>query len=309
MYNIVCITNEEYIQHTAVMLVSLFETNAWHAFRIYVITPGLSSSSSERLQSIVPLDSKLVILTESHLMTLGTHYNEVGGKSWNPIMYLKLFMPQIINEDVHRLLFLDVDMIINTDIEKIYNLNLGDNVLAGAEDWKYSVDHRKRLGLNDDDAYINSGVMVVNVDAWKIFDRKNSMKQFLIENEESIRNDQDAFALYFKGKILYIDQRWNTTTYFFERKPRIFDKYLEDLETVRRSPYIIHFCEPIKPWFRECRHPYRHLYRKYLGMTPWKEYHYPSCGLHFGKPAWRYVVKHWLNVLGFRHDDWSMVTL
>lgn len=84
---------------------------------------------------------------------------------------------------------------------------------------------------------------------------------------------------------------------------------IKDVDEVRSNPFIVHFCEPIKPWFKECRYPYRYLYKKYLKATPYKSYKFISCDSHFGKPSWRYIVKHWLNVLGLRNDGWSMVYL
>lgn len=60
------------------------------------------------------------------------------------------------------------------------------------------------------------------------------------------------------------------TTFYFFRSPKIFDKYLSELNVSKRSPGIIHFAAPIKPWFKDCQHPYRKLYSKYLKLTPWK---------------------------------------
>lgn len=309
MYNIVCISDEIYAQHTAVMLTSLFYTNKERAFRVFVLTQGLSKETIARLESIIPKSSNLIVITKTNEeLPITTNNNELGGKSWNPIMYLKLFMPKIVGEEIHRLLFLDVDMVINANIDSLYNVEF-NGVIMGAEDWKYCDRHKSRLGLDKKDMYINSGVMVVDIDKWREYEKEKPMCIYLDIYKELIKNDQDAFALYFKGKIEYISQQWNVTTYYFERKPRIFDKYLPILEELRTNPFIIHYCEPIKPWFKECRHPYRFLYKKYLKQTPWHNYKFPSCGTHFGKPAWRYLIKHWLNILDMRHDDWAMITL
>ncbi|CAK7071632.1 MAG: General stress protein A [Bacteroides rodentium] len=309
-FNIVCISDEAYAQHTAVMLASLFDTNREKKIQIFILTQGLSTITITQLKSIVPENSQLQVITKTNKeLPIIANNNELGGKYWNPIMYLKLFMPRFLGENVHRLLFLDVDMVINADIAPLYNIELKDNIIAGAEDWKYSIDHKIRIGLNKDAMYINSGVMVVDIDKWRKYENKNPISQYLEIHRDSIQNDQDAFALYFQNKIKYINQQWNVTTYYFERKPRVFNKYFPILEELRTNPFIIHYCEPIKPWFKECKHPYRFLYKKYLKQTPWHNYRFPSCKTHFGKPAWRYTVKHWLNIAGIRHDDWSMITL
>ena len=310
-YNVVCIANDDYAQHAGVMLSSLLAHTSCPC-QIFLLTDSLTNNNKKRLEDIVKQHSESTI---SFIENKSTEWNfsefSIGEniKKWNPIMYMKLFLPSLLPNTIDRVLFLDVDLVINTDIKPLYEMDLSKCIIAAAEDWKYSYFHKERLNLPPEAHYINSGVMLVNLNQWRKLNQQFPIKQFMIDNKESIINDQDAFALYFQDKIQYISQQWNVTTYYFERKPRIYEKYLPLVNNIRKNPYIIHFCEPIKPWFKECRHPYRKLYKKYLKQTPWRNYKFPSCGLHFGKPAWRYVVKHWLNQCNLRHDDWAMISL
>ena len=306
--NIVFITDDNYCQHAAVMLESLLQTNGECQFVFYCLSFSLKLGNKEKLSAICNKGSKIIFIEiKDDLGFLKKLETGADIKQWNPIMYLKCFMHLLLPISVDRLLFLDVDMVINHDIGELYKIDLKENIIAGVEDWKYSYLHKRRIGLDENGNYINSGVMIIDVTKWRDLEEKCRMENFLLANKDIIINDQDALALYFKDKIAYIDQRWNVTSYWFEKKPRILDKYLGQLDDIRRNPYIIHFCEPIKPWFKECRHPYAYLYKKYLRLTPWSNYLYPTCGSHFGKPAWRYLVKQWLNDIGLRNDDWAMV--
>ena len=309
-YNVVCIANDDYAQHAGVMLSSLL-AHASCPCQIFLLTDSLTDNNKKKMEDILKQHSESTISfvennsAEENFSEFSTGENI---KKWNPIMYMKLFLPSLLSDTIDRVLFLDVDLVINTNIKPLYEIDLSKCIIAAAEDWKYSYFHKERLKLPPEAHYINSGVMMVNLNQWRKLNQQYPIKQFMIDNKEYIINDQDAFALYFQDKIQYISQQWNVTTYYFERKPRIYEKYLPLVNNIRKNPYIIHFCEPIKPWFKECKHPYRKLYKKYLKQTPWKNYKFPSCGLHFGKPAWRYVVKHWLNKLHLRHDEWSMVS-
>lgn len=310
-YNIVCIANDDYAQHTGVMLSSLLEHSSCPC-QIFLLTNALADCNKRKLEDVVKQYPESTIL---FIENNNTEWNfpgfSIGGnvKKWNPIMYIKLFLPSLLPSTIDRVLFLDADLIINTDIKDLYEMDLSKCIIAAAEDWKYSYFHKERLKLQPEAYYINSGVMMVNLSQWRKLNQQSPIKQFMINNKDYIINDQDAFALYFQNKIQYISQKWNATTYYFERKPRVYDKYLPIVNDIRKNPYIIHFCEPIKPWYRECRHPYKKLYKKYLKQTPWKNYKFPSCELHFGKPAWRYIVKHWLNLYHLRQDDWAMISL
>lgn len=309
-YNIVCIADEAYAQHTAVMLASLFCHNPDLRFRVFLMTYTMSSETKKRLQEVVGEHGELHVLeddyAQSGIMALKT---ETTSKSWNPIMYLKLLIPQKLPSDVERFLFLDVDMVINHDISELYHTDLRGNVLAACDDYKFQEAHRARLGLLPSELYVNSGVMVVDLKAWREQERHCPMIDFLKDYKDVLNNDQDGFAIYFRGEIMLLPNHWNVTTFYFEQVPRVLDKYLPEVDELRKNPYVIHFCEPVKPWFADCRHPYRHLYRKYLQMTPWRNVHFPYSSSRFKFEYWKNVAKYWLNRWGIRHESMAMVSL
>lgn len=311
MYNLLCIADENYAQHAAVMLCSLLETNRDKTFRVFLMTFQMQEETKRRLHEVVESrGSELTIIEDSYEHAgLESLKCDTGVKAWNPIMYLKLLIPQYVPQEVERFLFLDVDIVVNHDITPLYNIGLRGNILAACEDYEFCGVHKSRLGFPEDELYVNSGVMVVDLKAWRSKQAVQPMFEFLQERKDIIHDDQDAFALYCRGQIMLLPtNQWNATTFFFERRPRILPKYLPEVEAVRNTPYIIHFCEPIKPWFRECKHPYRKLYRKYLDMTPWRTRRLPPCGEAYGRPVWQYTVKYWLNAIGLREDEMMMIS-
>lgn len=309
-YNIVCIANEAYAQHTAVMLASLINQNPQKLLRIFLMTYTMSKNTKQKLQQVVKGHGELHILeddyTDSEIMALKS---ETSTKSWNSIMYLKLLIPQKLPTDVERFLFLDVDMIIYHNIEELYHTNLKGCILAACDDYKYQQAHRSRLGLKKTEEYINSGVMVVDLTAWRKKEKQCPMIKFLEGYKEILNNDQDGFALYFRGEIKLLPNKWNVTTFYFEQSPRILDKYLPEVNELRHHPFIIHFCEPIKPWFADCKHPYRYLYKKYLKQTPWVDYHFPFFIHPLSVKFWRNEAKYWLNRWSIRRDEMALVSL
>lgn len=306
-YNIVCISDELYAQHTAVMLKSLLETNKKKSFNIFLLTTDLSDESIKKIHSVVKGGATLSVIE----FDINKVYNlacETDCKSWSPTMYIKLFIPDYLPCNVNRALFLDVDLVVNAEIYSLYDFEFNGNIIAACEDYLYCDTHKKRLGLFRGDLYINSGVMMMDISAWRDRQQNISMTDFLYSMREVIRNDQDVFAMYFKGAIsLLPTNQWNATTFFFEKTPRVLSRYIGEVDKVRKNPYIIHFCEPIKPWYKECKHPYRNLYKKYLKKTPWANYKFITCESAYGKPSWVYTLKYWLNVFGLRNDDMAMI--
>lgn len=298
-YNIVCASDENYIQHTAVMLCSLFENNREKQFHIHLFTTGIEKNTQKRLVELCKRYG--AELTCLHCGTDDLSDLPVG--QWHPIMYLKLQMPQLLPAEVERCLFLDVDMVINDDIESLYDMNLDRAVIAAAEDMPDCMKIKERIGLQQEDAYINSGVMVCDLNAWRKLELEKPIFEFTRSVASIITNEQDVIALYFRGKIKFLPIKWNMTTFYFHRKPKIFNKYLSQLKEARRNPSIIHFACPIKPWFKDCQHPYKKLYKHYLRMTVWRDYKFPIFENMTPWKRMKRIVRLFLNKIGMMRDE------
>lgn len=270
-YNIVIVANDAYIQHACVMLCSLFENNLGKKFYIHLLSDGISEKSKKILSEFCEKYES----TFSEYVCNMDKLSNLQTARWSPIMYFKLLMPIIIPEHIHRCLFLDVDVIINDDIDGLYNYDLGKNVIAAAEDIPDCIKHKKRLNLKENVYYINSGVMVCDLTQWRDLQKERDIISYALNSNELFQNDQDVISSYFQGKIQILPIRWNMVTHYFLYHPRIFEKYLGELSQARRMPGIIHFSSPIKPWYKDCGHPYGCLYEKYKKLTPYKKVELP----------------------------------
>lgn len=297
-YNIVIVSNDGYIQHAAVMLTSLFCTNKDKHFVIWLLTDGITKETMSKLQTVcVTHGAELKVIT-CGIDNLGDF--PVG--QWNPIMYFKLLIPQLLPATEKRCLFLDVDMIVHDDITALYHWNLQDKVIAAAEDMPDCITFKPRLGLKDTDFCINSGVMVCDLEKWRQMEHKQPIMDYATAIIHKIVNEQDVIACYFKDKIALLPIRWNMTTFYFNRCPKIFSKYLHGLDWAKKYPGIIHFAAPIKPWFKDCQHPYRKLYKQYLKLTPWRNYQFP---IYEQLSKWgriKKTMRNWLNRNGMMKD-------
>lgn len=297
-YNIVIVSNEGYIQHAAVMLVSLFTMNKDKHFVIYLLTDGITNATEDKLREVCDAHQADLKVIKCGIDNLGDF--PVG--QWQPIMYFKLLIPQLLPSTEKRCLFLDVDMVVHDDITSLYEWNLGDKVIAAAEDMPDCVAFKPRLGLKDTDLCINSGVMVCDLEKWRLMEQKQPIMAYATNIISIIVNEQDVIACYFKDKIALLPIRWNMTTFYFNRCPKIFSKYLHGLDWAKKYPGIIHFAAPIKPWFKDCQHPYRKLYKQYLKLTPWRNYQFP---IYEQLSKWgriKKTMRNWLNRNGMMKD-------
>ena len=92
-YNIVIVANEGYVQHAGVMLCSLFETNKTKRFGVYLLTDGISATSSTMLKELCEnYNSRLIVkLPEEDLgSVLGVNLKDLPVGQWNTMMHTRI---------------------------------------------------------------------------------------------------------------------------------------------------------------------------------------------------------------------------
>lgn len=268
--NIVIVSNDNYIQHAGVMLTSLFETNKKHRFRVFLLTDNITAANRARLDRLFTFYRNIleIHIPEVELKDqVDIDTKSLNSGMWNPMIYYKLFIPHILPPEADRCLFLDVDMVINDDVEPLYNTRLEDgNVIAAVEDVVSCIQRKIALGIEMSQPYINSGVMVCDVERWREIENQHPIFNFVREWSNRIINEQDVIALYFEHKIKLLPIRWNMVGCNYLRQRFVFPKYYPELTEARRHPAIHHFCTLVQPWYADSPHPYRKLYIKYLKM-------------------------------------------
>lgn len=178
------------------------------------------------------------------------------------VTYEWLLIADLVDAD--SCLYLDCDVIVQTDIEPLLALPLGEKLVAGAAD---GVDgwldmERRRLGLPAEEAVLNSGVMIINADAWR---RERTLDRLLAWHADNAQRmelaDQDMVNAALAGRKQVLEPHWNVLLHALtEEACAAFDA-----EAFRG---IFHFSGPTKPWLRATPAPIRALYEKYAAVSP-----------------------------------------
>lgn len=266
--NIVIVANDNYIQHAAVMLTSLFDTNKGQQFRVFLLTDGISDINHERLDKLFAKNNSILEIYQPEIELKHTYnidITKLSSGQWSTMIYYKLFMPSILPTDVDRCLFLDVDMIVADDIKPLYETDMGSKYVIGAvEDVVSCLSRKEALGLCATSPYINSGVMICDMVRWRKMEKELPIFNFVQDWSDRIINEQDVIAVYMINRIKLLPIRWNMVSCNYLRQRFVFPKYYSELHEARKHPAIHHFCTFIQPWYADSPHPYKGLYKKYL---------------------------------------------
>lgn len=270
-YNIALAFDKNYLQHACVTLISLLENNSSLSFKIYIIYSGFGEEEQELMRKMVEnyqCELQFLLLDDNAFEGVITKGRQ------HKVVYYNLMIPQLIDED--RILYFDVDLVVNGDIRPFYDTDFENNYVIGVEDWKV-FDRHEVLGMVEGAKYFNNGAMVLNL--IKMRDEHFTDKYFeYINNVKDLKFlDQDVINAIVNGRWKKMPLKYNAISSYV-RHSFLNNSYFpkEWVKEAFFSPIIIHYTGGRKPWHYKCDNRFRHLYWNFLAKTPYKNYKEPD---------------------------------
>jgi lipopolysaccharide biosynthesis glycosyltransferase len=250
-FAVVLAADDHYARPLGVVLRSLIEhLGPDRRPDIYVLSDGMSVDSKARILRIAERahSAKLIRWVEVEPELLG---GLEGEAHLTRASYIRLLAPRLLPPQVGRVLYLDTDVLVRADVTDLSCLELNGLPAAAARDVMFANVPHPRLGEVTD--YFNTGVLVVDLDAW----RTNGFPERVIavgEERSDLRfADQDAMHLV--GTAWQeLEPEWNVQLGFLWGPEQT--GHLEDeRERLTRDARIMHFTGSAKPWFFDSRLP------------------------------------------------------
>ncbi|MDR0580573.1 MAG: glycosyltransferase family 8 protein [Holosporaceae bacterium] len=246
--NNVCVVfgcDDNYALYLGVCLSSLMDRSSKdHNYDVWILDGGITEDKKKTLLSLIQNRKNFSLrffdisrLVNDHREKLRIYSRHV---SLTIATYFRLFIPQIFSA-YGRAVYLDCDMIINADIEKLFSVDLEGKTI-GAVSYVTQCSpsfqkNAKKIRGNKWLSYFYPGVMVFDIK--KAIDKNitNRSLEFLetIQNsKEKFSEDQDALNAACDD-VKLLDGKWLLLVGDVKRP----SKRLED-------NYIVHYCH--KPW-------------------------------------------------------------
>ena len=163
-----------------------------------------------------------------------------------PTFYFSFLIPSLFSYD--KILYLHSNSVVQSDISKLYDTELGDNLIAGVADVLNDQDEKSRIewGL-ELLSYVNIGVLLINNKLWREEEiQKKCMEELMYPHHPYPFKDQDIINFICQDRVLLLDYKWNVLDEALQHKK---DKYELCVENVDPSEYyIIHYDSNVKPW-------------------------------------------------------------
>lgn len=295
---IVCATDNKFVQHCAVTIVSILKNNTSKVI-IYLLTEGLSLYNEKQLTDLVTSNGG-----ELHIIPVNSE--ALKNCPMPPLFklshisiatYYRLLVSELLPEEIDKVIYLDCDIVVRHSIDDLWNYNI-DGYAIGAvyqiADW--NIDAIKRLSYPISYGYFNAGVLLINLKYWRENQISGQLFEYLEKNKDKIIfHDQDALNGVLHGKCLRLPCKWNMQNGFFkksvftiistknEESISYYDDYKNQIPKEIYDPVIVHYVSKPKPWEIGCTHPYKREYYHYLNQTPWYNYQTPNAIPYYAK--------------------------
>ncbi len=209
----------------------------------------------------------------------------------------RLLIPQILPKDIHKVIYLDSDVIVRRSLLPLWETDIDGFALAAVIDNLDSdIGTFNRLRYSPSLGYFNSGVLLLNLKFWRENNIHSEIRSYMKNHyEDIIFCDQDILNYVLRERKRLLPIKYNFQTCFLYSVDNCgFDywKYEKEIMEARKDPVIIHYIFG-KPWEEGCNHPYRSTFIKYQNETKWK-----GCIWKTPKrPFWVKVRSHLKNIL------------
>lgn len=153
--------------------------------------------------------------------------------------YFRLFIPELY-PDYDKAVYIDSDTITLVDIARLYNTEMGDNLIAGIPDGAVQAipifqDYvEKVVGVSNYNNYFNAGIIVMNLKALREYKFQEKFLYMLEKIKFEVAQDQDYLNRLCKGRVKLLGFEWNRMPAMGEQEGEL---------------NIIHYNLGCKPWY------------------------------------------------------------
>lgn len=208
--NVVYASNDRYARHLAVSMVSLFEKNQ-NVGRIvvYVISMGITVKSRGLLRALAGKYGRdlhfieLDRIREQFDFSVDTHGFDISTMG-------RLFVGRLLPDKVRRVLYLDCDTVVVQSLGALWNTDLQGKVLGAVMEPTIYQKAKREVGLGDKDAYVNAGVLLMDLKQWREFRAEERILDlYRKKGGHLFACDQDLINGVLKGQIYFLPPRYN----------------------------------------------------------------------------------------------------
>lgn len=277
--NVLYTCDEKYAPFAGVSMTSLFRNNPdIGRIRVYLVLDGVSEENQARYKTLAEQYGREVVLIDARNVVEKIRALRIPTYRGSYSANFRLFFTEFIPDPMEKLLYLDSDTLVTGSLKPLLELDTTGYWFAMVRDSMML----RRDKIFDYEAPYNSGVLLIDVPAWK----RDSVTQKLLDHIRHVRAryvnpDQDLLNVVGAGHILCLPPEYNfppihrayPDKIYYREAPTGFYTPAQ-LEQARQHPVILHTYRFLGefPWHKGTLHPDAAIFDSYLRSSLWKNY-------------------------------------
>lgn len=266
--NVAAALNSKYMRYTYVMLTSLFVNEPDSHIRVFILHNDLTENDKGALENLVKQYGNEIVFL--HIAKVDFPVELPTTEMWSLETYFRLMLLDVLPDDVEKLLYIDVDIIINKPIKFLYDTDFEGKNFCVCKDMTAMMpfgDSRDEIFKSYFDngfVYFNAGLMLWNVA--KLREEGYSFEKYMELAKEleykMLAPDQDLLNYMHWNQVKFVDE------YQYDLFSRMAYNTGIHYEDVKQETTIVHYAG-MKPWEGEYLHyDIEQLWWDYAKMTP-----------------------------------------
>ena len=280
LINIFFTINNDYTQHLCVLLASILKNSTpLDDFHFYILNDGsLSEYNKSYIQSLkksvdfvkVNFSVDFVKVNDKRVLELNLSSNPEMQHTSKEV-YFRYILPNV-NENIDRLIYLDVDCIVEDSLNKFYNSDFKGKYVGVVDDGNYNSYKYYKKSFDVEHPF-NAGVLLVNAKKWReerVIDKLLFNTKVFTLSEMIMYQDQDVLNHAFKDECIKLNPKFNVQFSTLTNNTNKTSYNHIDMHFASLNPVIIHYTGVGKPWNeRGVYNPLWKRYWHYIKYTPY----------------------------------------
>lgn len=262
----ICAADANYGPYAGITFSSVLDANQGEPIHLHLFSDGIRAADITRMRraasragaefSSYDIREKLDAVVKMPRQI--AHYSRTA--------YCRLFLSDLLPAHIARAIYLDCDVICIGRLRQLWDLGGEVPLLAAVRDvWidEYH-EHKRALGMPEEGVYYNSGVLLINLAAWRDSNVEQRLLDFVARKGITPYVDQDAINGTLWRSIVELPRRWNVL---------VTSPVPGDAPAQIQAAANIHFCGGFKPWhlgYRRWVGTGHDAFRKAKAASPWR---------------------------------------
>lgn len=259
--------NNSYASYIAVTIKSIMENIPGCDIHVHVLTDRISKSNRERLEETVGgsgrVKLRIYVVDDSLLKGLKTG-------TWTIYTWYRVLLPGILPKEVKRVLYLDADTLVVSDLRELFSMNMtGKSIAAPLDIQSFSDWAFERCGYEKEKKYVCAGVLLMNLEYWRRHETAKQLIDWADKNRDRIfYPDQDAVNYICRDTKILLPFRYNIFKFYLTGDLHKVPELFADIRDCAYNPAIVHYAG-YYPWLKFFdTHPMQDEWERYNNMLP-----------------------------------------